>query len=815
MGNQYKKDTISKFFSSIESIFEDISMSIVMLDDESKDMSLLEKVSFNLTQISSASKNNKIGEIEALSNSINNYIKKFLSNETKDCSQTYHLISEAISFLQDALNELNSNNLIKTDMVAFIEKLETGGIGTMSEKENTVKQFVVPVVGAGLVPVPAFRATTRVAPTNSVIEPDFEGVNLSEDPDLFSEFIFESNGHLETIEEKLLALENEPENTDLINEIFRPFHSAKGSSGFLGLTKINKICHESETLLDGARKGRFVIDSEIVDVLLSALDTLKKLLVNLSAKLDQGQGKSDPNGPIAPIDINLLLQRLSRLVEKKVTGSATESKPSVETTTQKVEQPQKSPLERGLGCVNQTFHSPQPTSSEKEKETKPKMLGEILVDMGEITEDQLDSALQLQNKPVGEILIKQGIVTADKVEKALEVQRAQGKKITSAIKVDTEKLDNILNLVGELVITQTMISESPIIQKMLDQNIYKDISQLGKIIKDMQRQVMSLRMIPIKPTFQRMTRLVRDLSKQANKKVELQLSGEDTELDKTVIEEIGDPLVHLIRNSIDHGLESEEERITGGKPPVGTILLNAYHQGGNIVIEVVDDGRGLNKEKIIKKAKEKGLISSESILTDSEIYNLIFLPGFSTTEKVTAVSGRGVGMDVVRMNIEKLKGQVELSTEEGKWTKTTIKLPLTLAIIDGMLVRIDKDKFIISTLSIIESIRPEKKDIYTVEGSGEIVNVRGKILPLVRLNRIFGLKSEKQEPWEGLVVVVESEGNRCCLFVDDLIGQQQVVIKSLGEKLRNVKGIAGGAILGDGRVGLILDVAGIMELVFK
>jgi two-component system chemotaxis sensor kinase CheA len=360
-----------------------------------------------------------------------------------------------------------------------------------------------------------------------------------------------------------------------------------------------------------------------------------------------------------------------------------------------------------------------------------------------------------------------------------------------------------------------MISESPIIQKMLDQSIYKDISQLGKIIKDMQRQVLSLRMIPIKPTFQRMTRLVRDLSKQANKKVELQLSGEDTELDKTVIEEIGDPLVHLIRNSIDHGLESEEERIAGGKPPVGTILLNAYHQGGNIVIEVVDDGRGLNKEKIIKKAKEKGLISSESNLTVGEIYNLIFLPGFSTTEKVTAVSGRGVGMDVVRMNIEKLKGQVELSTEEGKWTKTTIKLPLTLAIIDGMLVRIDKDKFIIPTLSIIESIRPKKKDIYTVEGRGEIVNVRGKILPLVRLNRIFGLKSEKQEPWEGLVVVVESEGNRCCLFVDDLIGQQRVVIKSLGERLRNVKGIAGSAILGDGTVGLILDVAGIMELVFN
>jgi len=312
-----------------------------------------------------------------------------------------------------------------------------------------------------------------------------------------------------------------------------------------------------------------------------------------------------------------------------------------------------------------------------------------------------------------------------------------------------------------------------------------------------------------------MTRLVRDLSKQANKSVELLLSGEDTELDKTVIEEISDPLVHLIRNSIDHGLESEEERITRGKPPVGTILLNAYHQGGNIVIEVMDDGRGLNKEKIIKKAKEKGLISGESNLTACEIYNLIFLPGFSTAEKVTAVSGRGVGMDIVRMNIEKLKGTVELNTEEGQWTKTTIKLPLTLAIIDGMLVRIDKEIFIIPTHSIIESIMPDKKDIYPVEGGNEIVNMHGRILPLAKLNRIFELKSEKQEPREGLLVVVESEGKRCCLFVDALISQQRVVIKSLGERLRNVKGIAGGAILGDGTVGLILDVAGIMELVFN
>ncbi len=323
---------------------------------------------------------------------------------------------------------------------------------------------------------------------------------------------------------------------------------------------------------------------------------------------------------------------------------------------------------------------------------------------------------------------------------------------------------------------------------------------------------MSMRMIQLKSTFQKMARLVRDVSSKVSKKVRLEISGEDTELDKTVIEEIGDPLVHIIRNSIDHGIEPQEERLAKGKPADGLIRLNAFHRSGNIVIEIEDDGKGLSKERILRKAIERGLVEEGESLSDHQIYNLVFAAGFSTAEKVTDISGRGVGMDVVKKNIERLRGKVELNTEEGKGTKTTIKLPLTLAIIDGMIVQVGEEKYIVPMLSIEESIRPKREDISTVQQRGELINVRGSLLPMVRLHSLYNVKPRKTDPWEALILIVEGEGQRCGILVDDLIGQQQIVIKSLGEQFRNVKGVSGSAILGDGRVGLILDVGGIMSM---
>jgi two-component system chemotaxis sensor kinase CheA len=308
-----------------------------------------------------------------------------------------------------------------------------------------------------------------------------------------------------------------------------------------------------------------------------------------------------------------------------------------------------------------------------------------------------------------------------------------------------------------------------------------------------------------------MSRLARDVSRHAGKKVKLQISGEDTELDKNVIEEIADSLVHILRNSIDHGIEPENERVAKGKPKEGIVRLRAFHRGGDIVIEIEDDGKGLQRDRILKKAIEKGLINDQSGLSDNQIYHLIFTPGFSTAENITNISGRGGGMDVVKKNINKLRGKVEVTSHEGKGTLFTIKLPLTLAIIDGIVVKVGNAKYIIPTISIEESLCPKQEEINTIKNQGEVINMRGNLFPLVRLYKLYNIKATKTNPWDAIVVIVEAEEGRFSIMVDELLGQQQVVIKNLGERFKNVKGISGGAILGDGNVGLILDVNGIRE----
>ncbi len=324
---------------------------------------------------------------------------------------------------------------------------------------------------------------------------------------------------------------------------------------------------------------------------------------------------------------------------------------------------------------------------------------------------------------------------------------------------------------------------------------------------------MSMRMVPIKSTFQKMVRLIRDLARDSGKEVGLEMSGEDTEIDRNVVEELYEPMVHMIRNAADHGIETPGEREKSGKKRKGTISLRAYQKGGQIIIEIEDDGRGLDKAGIIDKAKSKNLITDEGKLTESEIYNLVFQPGFSTAKKVTDISGRGVGMDVVKKAIERLRGRVEISSRPGRGSTFRISLPLTLAIIDGMLVRVGQERYIIPALAVLESFRPSENQYSTVEGRGELIMCRGRLIPLVRLDRIFGVKGDSVHPWDGLVVAVEYEGEQKCLLLDELLGKEEVVIKSLSEGLKNIKGIAGGAIMGDGRVGLILDISGIFEIV--
>ncbi len=365
-------------------------------------------------------------------------------------------------------------------------------------------------------------------------------------------------------------------------------------------------------------------------------------------------------------------------------------------------------------------------------------------------------------------------------------------------------------MVGELVIAQSMIRHHGEPNSVANPQLQRNLAQLTRITGEVQKTAMSMRMVPIGQLFQKSVRLVRDLTRKSGKRADVEIFGEDTELDRTIVEDLSDPLVHMIRNSADHGLEMPDERERAGKSPAGRIVLKAYHQAGHIVIEISDDGRGLVREKILKKAKERGLVQDGANLSDKEVFNLIFEPGFSTAEKITDISGRGVGMDVVRKQIQKMRGRIDIESQAGHGTAFFMKLPLTLAVIDGLVVSVGKERYILPIFAVREIFRPQADAVFTVENRNEMLLARGKLLPVVRLHERFSVKPRSRDLAASVVVVAESGGKRFCLMVDELIGKQEVVIKNLGETFKNVAGLAGGAILGDGRVGLILDLEGVL-----
>ncbi len=383
----------------------------------------------------------------------------------------------------------------------------------------------------------------------------------------------------------------------------------------------------------------------------------------------------------------------------------------------------------------------------------------------------------------------------------------------STIRVETDKLDKLVNLVGELVIGVARVNQ--LSEGSGGEDLGGAVEALDHISRDLQEQVMRVRMIPVEGTFNRFQRVVRDLAGEMGKKIRLEMSGAETELDKNVIEQIADPLKHLIRNSADHGLERPAARLAAGKAETGTIWLRAYQQEGKIFIEVSDDGAGINRDRVWTKAVERGLAPAGAQLSDSEVFGFMFQPGFSTAETVTEVSGRGVGLDVVRQNIEALRGSVEVESRPGAGTTFRIKLPLTLAIIDGMTVSVGEEIITMPLLSIVESLRPKAAEVRTVEGRGELISVRGEYLPLVRLHEVFDLPTERKDPTQALVVIIESVGRRFGVLVDDILGEQQAVIKSLEQNYQKVEGVAGATILGDGRVSLILDIHGLEKLAFR
>jgi two-component system, chemotaxis family, sensor kinase CheA len=385
--------------------------------------------------------------------------------------------------------------------------------------------------------------------------------------------------------------------------------------------------------------------------------------------------------------------------------------------------------------------------------------------------------------------------------------------LQTSIKVDTRKLDNLVDMIGELIVVQSLIQEDPSLVHLIDGQLARNLGQLKRITTELHRDSMALRMVPIRQAFQKVARVVRDLSRKAGKPVDLVLSGEETELDRKMVEEITDPLMHMARNSLDHGVERPDDRRLAGKPERSTLTLSAAHQGGQIVIQIADDGAGLATDKILAKARARGLIGPDVTPAPEDVHRLIFEPGFSTAEAVTEVSGRGVGMDVVRRNIESLRGRIAIATEAGKGTVFTITIPLTLAVLDGLLVRVGGERLVLPASAVRESLRPRADQVHAVCGVPRMIRVRESVLPLLALGELVGIPGAATDPLAATVVVMDVSGSRVGLIVDELINKQEVVVKSLGETFGGVRGLAGGAILGDGRIGLIVDPHGIIELI--
>ncbi len=585
---------------------------------------------------------------------------------------------------------------------------------------------------------------------------------LAADPELLGDFILESREHLTSIELQLLTLDQDPAHNEAIHAIFRGFHTIKGMAGFLDQDAVRDVAHEVETILDLARTGQLTITSAIIDRILESKDYLSRCMAELESMLQTGKLP-------APPDNTALLVAIRALGAKSGAGAAPAEASGVATEEMEVS---------------------------AEAPVAPKAVVSVTPGLVELAREVTHPVVKAPVAP-----------PAGPPEAPAPSQAAAGS--ARSIKVDTAKLDYMVDMVGEMVIAQSLVHHDPDLAIGLKPRLGKNLSQLARITDEVQRTAMSMRMVPVGRLFQKTSRLVRDLSRKAGKQVDLELFGEETELDRNIVEELADPLMHMVRNSVDHGIETPDQRAVSGKDPTARVTLKAGHQAGHILIEVSDDGRGLDQAKILRKATEKGVVAKDAQLSENEIFNLIFRPGFSTAEQITDVSGRGVGMDVVRKQVQKLRGRIEVISRPGQGTTFLLKLPLTLAIIDGLVVGVGGQRYIVPIFAVREMLKPPEESISTLQGRQEMAMVRGSLLPLVRLHQRFGVKPRYENPWDSLLIVSESGGKQFCLMVDELIGKQEVVIKTLGETMSNIAGVAGGAILGDGRVGLILDLEGL------
>jgi len=691
-------------------------------------------------------------------------------------------------------------------------------------------------------------------------------IDLSEFHDMFFEECFEG---LDVMESGLLSLDKSAD-VEEINSIFRAAHSIKGGGASFGFMEMSSFTHIMETLLDEMRDGRRTITRDCVDLLLDSVDVLR-IMINASKEhqeYDQQRIEKTQQGlelMLAGSDDNGAATEESNsiAIEPPKTATAQEDEASLVT-----------PSDSQSGCSSWLIKfTPYPEMMQSGNEPvrlfqELQTLGQLKVEVdaselplladidpklsyltwtmelaGDVSEEKIrdlfewvaaESSLEVISLVTPELELTEA-ASAPRVEVAataipvdvptstgIEIKPNETNKSSSnakdsggSIRVAINKVDELINMVGELVITQSMLSQigDQITQgdQKAQEKLIDGIGQLERNTRELQESVLQIRMLPISNSFSRFPRLVRDMSGKLGKKIELKLTGENTEVDKTVLEKIGDPMVHLVRNSLDHGIEMPDVRLAAGKPETGNLELKAFHDGGDIIIQVIDDGAGLNRDRILSKAIEKGLVGVNEDLSDDQICNLIFAAGFSTAEQVTDVSGRGVGMDVVGRNVRDLGGNVSISSNQGAGSTVTIRLPLTMAILDGQLVRVSGETYIVSLVSIVESLQMKAEHISTVAGESELYHLRNEYIPIIRVGALLGHESSRAELENGLLMVVESNGKRYGLFVDKLEGQQQVVIKSLEANFCQIQGMSGATILGDGTVSLIIDVPGLIQ----
>ncbi len=608
-----------------------------------------------------------------------------------------------------------------------------------------------------------------IAPSETSLPSEEASPWSEDDEEIVNEFLTEVEEHLGAVDQTLIDIEETGLDPERINRLFRAFHTLKGVASFLHLRQFADLTHLAETMLDRVRSGQPLPAACAVDL---------------------------------TFDATALLRELAKLVEESlVSRKAVPVHDGVESLSARI----RDAIEgRDAGCDRMV-----------EGALPGERLGEILVRNGVVEDEHVTHALSVHEHTglkIGQALVKSARVPPKAVAHALRAQKVAhtNAALKNLVKVDLERVDNLVEAIGELVIVESMISNAPEVSQ-LPLHLRNYLGQFAKITRELQELGMRMRMVPLRTQFQKMTRIVRDLAHRGNKQAHVVLAGEGTEMDRVMVEQLADPLVHLIRNAVDHGIEPAKERAAAGKPETGTVRLSACHEGGSIVIEIADDGRGIDRDGVLSKAISLGIVEKNANLSDSQVFDLIFAPGFSTAHEVTEVSGRGVGLDVVKRNIEAVRGRIITTSTPGQGTTFRLVLPLTLAIIDGMVIRCGHERFILPTLNIVESLQPQSEMLFSISGSHEQILVRGHTFPLVRLNRVLDVSGGETDPQKGLVIIVESLRTRIALMVDEVVMKQQVVIKTLNKDLDSSRLFAGAAILSNGRVGLILNVESLID----